>query len=154
MIPARAWLDDPRVPRARCDDDFEACITHLRPPVTHRRSTSTTNLIERLCDQLQGELKEVNSVDAAAVWARRILPAKNSLNVADARQLENAFPARLAELELGAGNTEPPPSPFGSIRNHATALERKRPERTETSATERIEKVILRIRDESAIESM
>ena len=93
-----------------------------------------------LRDQLLGELKEVNSVDAAAVWARRILPAKNSLNVADARQLENAFQARLAELELGVGNTEPPPSPVGSIRNHATALERRRPEGTETSTIERIEK--------------
>ena len=93
-----------------------------------------------LRDQLLGELKEVNSVDAAAIWARRILPAKNSLNIADARQLENAFQARLAELELGVGNTEPPPSPFGSIRNHATALERRRPEGTETSTIERIEK--------------
>jgi hypothetical protein len=93
-----------------------------------------------LYDQLLGELKEINSIDAAAIWARRILPAKNSLNIADARQLENAFRARLAELELGVGNTETPPSPFGSIRNNATALERKRPERTETSTTERVEK--------------
>jgi hypothetical protein len=38
-----------------------------------------------LRDQLISELKEADSVDAAAVWARRILPAKNSLNVADAR---------------------------------------------------------------------
>ena len=29
-------------------DDFEACITHLRLPVTHRRATRTTNLLERL----------------------------------------------------------------------------------------------------------
>jgi hypothetical protein len=84
-----------------------------------------------LRDQLLGELKEVNSVDAAAVWARRILPAKNSLNIADARQLESAFQARLAALELEVGNT---------IRNHATPLERKRPKKTETSTIERIEK--------------
>ncbi len=32
----------------RCfDDDFDACIAHLRLPVTHRRSTRTTNLIAR-----------------------------------------------------------------------------------------------------------
>jgi hypothetical protein len=60
-----------------------------------------------LCDQLLGELKEVNSVDAAAVWARRILPAKNSLNIVDARQLENAFQARLAALESGIDNPTP-----------------------------------------------
>ena len=80
-----------------------------------------------LRDQLLGELKEVNSADAAAIWARRILPAKNSLNIADARQLENAFQARLAELELGADNAEPRPSPFGSMRKPTTSLERKGP---------------------------
>jgi hypothetical protein len=73
-------------------------------------------------------------------WARRILPAKNSLNIADVRHLENAFQTRLAELELGVGNTEPPPSPFGSIRNNETSVERKGPKSTRTSAIERIEK--------------
>jgi len=29
-------------------DDFEACIAHLRLPVTHRRATRMTNLLERL----------------------------------------------------------------------------------------------------------
>ena len=33
---------------ACCDDDFEACVAHLRLPVTHRRVTQTTNLHERL----------------------------------------------------------------------------------------------------------
>ena len=37
-----------------------------------------------LRDQLLGQLREVTSVDDAATWARRTLPAKNSLNVADA----------------------------------------------------------------------
>ena len=62
-----------------------------------------------LRDQLLGELKEVDSVDAAAIWARRILPAKNSLNVADARQLESAFQARLAALEPAADNAQRAP---------------------------------------------
>src|SRR5688572_12823077 len=30
------------------EDDFEACIAHLRLPMTHRRSTRTTNLLECL----------------------------------------------------------------------------------------------------------
>ena len=30
------------------EDDFEACIAHLRLPVTHRRFARTTNLLERL----------------------------------------------------------------------------------------------------------
>ena len=30
------------------DDDFEACIAHLRFPLGHRRVIRTTNLLERL----------------------------------------------------------------------------------------------------------
>src|ERR1700716_1713691 len=30
------------------DDDFEACIAHLRLPVGHRRVIRTTNLLERM----------------------------------------------------------------------------------------------------------
>ena len=30
------------------EDDFEACIAHLRLPIAHRRVTRTTNLLERL----------------------------------------------------------------------------------------------------------
>jgi putative transposase len=30
------------------DDDFEACIAHLRFPLAHRRTIRTTNLLERL----------------------------------------------------------------------------------------------------------
>jgi hypothetical protein len=93
-----------------------------------------------LREQLLGELKEVNSVDAAAIWARRSLSAKNSLSVADARQVENAFQARLAELELGVDNAEPQPSPFGFIRNYATSGERIGTELTGTSTIEKIEK--------------
>src|SRR5262245_66681524 len=44
----------------RCfDDDFEACIAHLRLPVTHRRSTRTTNLIERLFGEERRRMKIV-----------------------------------------------------------------------------------------------
>jgi putative transposase len=38
-------------------DDFEACITHLRLPVTHRRATRTTNLLERLFVEERRRLK-------------------------------------------------------------------------------------------------
>jgi len=30
------------------EDDFEACIAHLRVPIAHRRAIRTTNLLERL----------------------------------------------------------------------------------------------------------
>jgi hypothetical protein len=51
-----------------------------------------------LCEQLLGELKELRSTEEATTWAHRSLAAKNTLNDADARQTENAFEAKLAEL--------------------------------------------------------
>jgi len=33
------------------EEDFEACIAHLRFPITHRRSIRTTNLLERLLEE-------------------------------------------------------------------------------------------------------
>jgi hypothetical protein len=63
-----------------------------------------------LRDQLMGELKEIASPDDAAVWAHRILGAKNSLTEADARQVEDAFQAKLATLDEGSGQPPPPTS--------------------------------------------
>jgi putative transposase len=39
------------------EDYFEACIAHLRLPVTHRRTTRTTNLLERLFLEERRRLK-------------------------------------------------------------------------------------------------
>jgi transposase-like protein len=39
------------------EDDFEACIAHLRLPVTHRRAIRTTNLLERLFLEERRRLK-------------------------------------------------------------------------------------------------
>jgi putative transposase len=38
-------------------DDLEACIAHLRFPVTHRRAIRTTNLLERLFVEERRRLK-------------------------------------------------------------------------------------------------
>jgi hypothetical protein len=51
-----------------------------------------------LRDQLLRDLGNLNSAEGAAVWARRILPAKNTLHEADARQVEEAFQARLTAI--------------------------------------------------------
>jgi hypothetical protein len=106
-----------------------------------------------LRDQLVSELRGVNSVDDAAIWARRILPAKNSLNASDAQQLEHAFQARLAEFEIGCDTAAPRSSRLKSIRTHATSVYRKGPETTRKSISETIQKKALahpeprRIRD-------
>ena len=55
-----------------------------------------------LRDRLVGELTDIASGDDAALWAHRILSAKNSLNDADARLLEDAFQVRLTALQSAA----------------------------------------------------
>jgi transposase-like protein len=40
-------------------DDFEACIAHLRFPVTHRRAIQTTNLLERRFVEERRRLKVI-----------------------------------------------------------------------------------------------
>ena len=51
-----------------------------------------------LRDQLLRDVANLSSADGAAVWARRILPAKNTLHEADARQVEEAFEAKLTVI--------------------------------------------------------
>jgi hypothetical protein len=64
-----------------------------------------------LRDQLLGELGDIASSDDAAVWAHRILGAKNSLNEVEARRVEDAFQAKLATLEdINGQQLSPAPS--------------------------------------------
>ena len=69
-----------------------------------------------LREQLLDELKVVASPDDAAVWAHRILRAKNSLTEVDARQVEDAFLAKLGTLE-DAGGPSSPPTPSAPRRS-------------------------------------
>ena len=71
-------------------------------------SNSASSIVEagasaELRDRLMAELANVGSAYVAATWARRSLRAKNELAAADARRVEEAFQARLAVLEGGAG---------------------------------------------------
>ena len=51
-----------------------------------------------LRDQLLRDMGNLDSAEGAAAWARRILPAKNTLHEADARQVEEAFEAKLTAI--------------------------------------------------------
>ena len=93
-----------------------------------------------LLDQLRKQLNEIDSAEGAALWARRVLPAKYSLNAEDARQLEDAFQARLAELNDRSGNKENPSWVFGSISASRTQHRRQRSKSIGTSAGESIDK--------------
>ena len=51
-----------------------------------------------LREQLTAELKDLNSTEEAANWAHRVLATKNSLTAADAKEVEQAFDAKVATL--------------------------------------------------------
>jgi len=51
-----------------------------------------------LRDQLLRDVGNLSSAEGGAVWARRILPAKNTLHEADARLVEEAFQAKLTAI--------------------------------------------------------
>jgi transposase-like protein len=51
------------------DDDFEACIAHLKFPLGHRRAIRTTNLLERLF----GEERRCTKVIPHAFGERAVL---------------------------------------------------------------------------------
>jgi hypothetical protein len=59
-----------------------------------------------LRDQLISELNGIKSAEDAAIWARRMLPAKNALNSTDARQIEDAFQVILAAVEGATGGRD------------------------------------------------
>jgi hypothetical protein len=54
-----------------------------------------------LRDQFLTEVDRLSSADDAAMWAHRIMTAKNSLAAADARRVEDAFAAKMATTESG-----------------------------------------------------
>jgi hypothetical protein len=66
-----------------------------------------------LRDQLLTDVARLNSADAAGTWAHRIMAAKNSLAATDARLVEDAFAARMANVGSGESETikAPPSSP-------------------------------------------
>jgi hypothetical protein len=57
-----------------------------------------------LRDQLLRDLGNLSSAEGAAVWARRMLPAKNTLHETDARQVEEAFEAKLTVINGQSNN--------------------------------------------------
>ena len=55
---------------------------------------------EKLQQQLTAELTQINEPEALAVWAHRVLPLKNQLSAPDSQNLEDAFAARLDQLNI------------------------------------------------------
>jgi hypothetical protein len=79
-----------------------------------------------LRDRLMAELKAVGSCDEdATTWAHRILGEKNSLIAADARQVEEAFRAKLASFGTAADVSDLPLPPALSTLQLSPSLERR-----------------------------
>ena len=74
------------------------------PPILDPQASAT------LRDQLAGELEDIDSTEAAATWAHRVISAKASLVAADAKRIEDAFRQRLAMFEDTAGISPSPDS--------------------------------------------
>jgi ERF superfamily len=66
-----------------------------------------------LAAELLHQIEELNSADNAAVWAQRRLVAKNQLSLADARQVEEAFTAKLAVMPTEKAETGDPTAASG-----------------------------------------
>ncbi len=81
-----------------------------------------------LRDRLMAEVQAIASSDNATTWAHRILGAKNSLVAADARQVEDAFQARLTSCGTAADISDVPLSPVLSTLQPSSGIERRSPE--------------------------
>ena len=67
-----------------------------------------------ICGRLLGEVAVLSSADAAASWAQEAIKAKNALTASDAKRIEEAFAAKLAEVTADAAQIAPAPEP-GSV---------------------------------------
>ena len=116
--------------------------------IANRARTLESEASTALRDQLIAELKDLNSAEEAADWAHRALASKNSLVVADAKQVELAF-----QLKLSALMTNQP-----TAVEHAKALRRPAPRRQSRATS--IDKTVLalpatrRVRDREHVRSV
>ncbi len=85
----------------------EATAAAPTPPKargTHRKAINAPSLLPpdqstALRDRFLGEVGGLTSAEAAASWAHDRIAAKNGLTAADAKRVEEAFAARLLELQ-------------------------------------------------------
>ena len=90
-----------------------------------------------LCEQMLAELKTIASADDAAMWAHKMLGAKNSLTAPDAQRVEDAFQAKLASLETNRNG----------VRETIARLTRPPAKRARRSRSETVDKSILALQE-------
>ena len=99
-------------------DDFEACISHLRLPIAHRRAIRTTNLLERLFGEDRRRTKVIphafgerpvlklmyaSLLRASQTWQRIVIGELELKQIDELRrELDNDFSQRTASAVLPA----------------------------------------------------
>lgn len=102
-------------------DDFEACIAHLRLPVSHRRAIRTTNLLERLFGEERRRTKVIphafgeravlklmyaSLIRASQGWRRIIVSEFEQHQIEDLRrELDEEFRERTASTATTASRS-------------------------------------------------
>jgi ERF superfamily len=86
-----------------------------KSPNSAARTVLGIQLSASLRESLIEQLATINSADEATAWARRNLPAKNTLTAADAKIVEERFQARLSTISDGQvpDGTTPAGTPDG-----------------------------------------
>ena len=85
------------------------------------RTVLRVQLSASLRESLVEQLAAIDSADEAAAWAHRNLSAKNSLTAADAKLVEEAFQARLCQINDDSDGT--PDTPTSNDGSRGPALE-------------------------------
>jgi ERF superfamily len=100
--PTGAHAVSHRRPRANGGDVQLGQKQSVKPKAEPSPAPADSRLRRKLSavlrEQLLRDVGNLNSAEGAAVWARRILPAKNTLHEADARQVEEAFQSKLTAI--------------------------------------------------------
>jgi len=95
----------------------------VRPKPTAEKTELSLALSASLRDELLREIESLNADDEAALWARRRGGAKNTLNAADAEQVEQVFRGRLATIANEPTNES---ATEASTRGHRGGHRKKR----------------------------
>ena len=98
-----------------------------------------------LRDQLLIEVNHLSSADAAATWAHRIMAAKNSLAAADARRVEDAFAAKIADLGKSDEDVINAPSSSSEVGQPRLPQTPRAAEPGEVAVSNRVDKSLLAI---------
>jgi ERF superfamily protein len=90
----------PRPPDHRKQSNGQAAAApgDRKLPGPSARSVLGVQLSASLRESLIAQMTAINSADEAAAWAKRSLPAKNTLTAADAKMVEERFQARLSKI--------------------------------------------------------